>query len=53
MAWSPPALERRLWLVEQAGDYAAPHPGRPRLFTGTGMSWQDLVVAGAVVDRLS
>jgi hypothetical protein len=24
MAWSPPALERRLWLVEQAGDYAAP-----------------------------
>src|SRR3712207_2313888 len=24
MAWSPPALERRAWLVEQAGDYAAP-----------------------------
>src|SRR3712207_4847692 len=24
MAWSPPALERRSWLVEQAGDYAAP-----------------------------
>src|SRR3712207_5336635 len=23
MAWSPPALERRSWLVEQAGDYAA------------------------------
>jgi hypothetical protein len=22
MAWSPPALERRSWLVEQAGDYA-------------------------------
>src|SRR3712207_3724428 len=46
MAWSPPALERRSWLVEQAGDYAAPishhirdgtlralhqlHPGRSR-----------------------
>jgi hypothetical protein len=24
MAWSPPALERWSWLVEQAGDYAAP-----------------------------
>ena len=24
MAWSPPALRRRLWLVEQAGDYATP-----------------------------
>ena len=24
MAWSPPALQRRLWLVEQAGDYATP-----------------------------
>ena len=24
MAWSPPALERRSWLVEQAGDYATP-----------------------------
>src|SRR5215203_325903 len=23
MAWSPPALERRSWLVEQARDYAA------------------------------
>src|SRR3954453_14763955 len=22
MAWSPPALERRSWLVTQAGDYA-------------------------------
>lgn len=22
MAWSPPALKRRSWLVEQAGDYA-------------------------------
>src|SRR3954469_17401437 len=22
MAWSPPALERRSWLVEQPGDYA-------------------------------
>src|SRR3954451_9346259 len=22
MAWSPPALERRSWLVEQAGGYA-------------------------------
>ncbi|MEV8475779.1 ornithine cyclodeaminase family protein [Streptomyces sp. NPDC051173] len=25
-------------------------PGRPRLFKGTGMAWQDLVVAAAVVD---
>jgi hypothetical protein len=24
MAWSPPARQRRLWLVEQAGDYATP-----------------------------
>jgi DNA-binding LytR/AlgR family response regulator len=24
MAWSPPARQRRSWLVEQAGDYAAP-----------------------------
>jgi hypothetical protein len=24
MAWSPPALQCRSWLVEQAGDYAAP-----------------------------
>jgi Transposase, Mutator family len=23
MAWSPPARQRRSWLVEQAGDYAA------------------------------
>src|SRR5215212_1526535 len=31
MAWSPPALERRSWLVDQAGDYAAPHfPPHPR-----------------------
>ncbi len=22
MAWSPPALKRRIWLVEQARDYA-------------------------------
>src|SRR4051794_26671972 len=32
MAWSPPALERRKWLVEQARDYATnlfpPHPRR-------------------------
>ncbi|MGI5129228.1 ornithine cyclodeaminase family protein [Pseudonocardia sp. CA-107938] len=26
--------------------------GRPRLFKGTGMPWQDLVTAGAVVERL-
>jgi hypothetical protein len=24
MAWSPPARQRRAWLVEQAGDYATP-----------------------------
>ena len=24
MAWSPPALERRLWFAEQAGDYTPP-----------------------------
>jgi hypothetical protein len=24
MAWSPPARQRRPWLVEQAGDYATP-----------------------------
>ena len=24
MAWSPPARQRRSWLVEQAGDYATP-----------------------------
>src|SRR4051812_10048644 len=34
MAWSPPALERRKWLVEQARDYATnpfpPHPRRHR-----------------------
>jgi len=32
MAWSPPECQRRLWLVEQAGDYATnlfpPHPRR-------------------------
>src|SRR3954469_24289801 len=32
MAWSPPALEGRKWLVEQARDYATnlfpPHPRR-------------------------
>src|SRR4051812_25624295 len=36
MAWSPPALERRKWLVEQARDYATnpfpPHPRRHRMF---------------------
>src|SRR3712207_4644561 len=25
MAWSPPARQRRSWLVEQAGDYATPN----------------------------
>src|SRR3954470_16501796 len=31
MAWSPPALERRKWLVEQARDYATnPFPPHPR-----------------------
>src|SRR3954462_2974709 len=31
MAWSPPALERRKWLVEQARDYAPnPFPPHPR-----------------------
>src|SRR4051794_36368445 len=34
MAWSPPALERRKWLVGQARDYATnpfpPHPRRHR-----------------------
>jgi len=32
MAWSPPALERRKWFVEQTRDYATnlfpPHPRR-------------------------
>jgi len=32
---------------------AAPDLGRPRLFKGTGMPWQDLVVARAVVDELT
>jgi len=36
MAWSPPALKRRLWFVEQTRDYATnlfpPHPRRhPKL----------------------
>jgi len=34
MAWSPPALERRKWFVEQTRDYATnlfpPHPRRHR-----------------------
>jgi ornithine cyclodeaminase len=29
----------------------APGPGRPRLFKGVGMAWQDLVVAAAAVAR--
>jgi ornithine cyclodeaminase len=29
---------------------AAPAPGRPRLFKSTGMSWEDAVVAAALVD---
>ena len=29
---------------------ARPDPGRPRLFKSTGMSWEDAVVAAAVVD---
>jgi ornithine cyclodeaminase len=30
---------------------APPPPGRPRLFKGVGMAWQDLVVAAAAVAR--
>src|SRR3954447_14043683 len=30
MAWSPPARQRRSWLVEQAGDYATLHFPHPR-----------------------
>lgn len=30
---------------------AAPVPGRPRLFKGVGMAWQDLVVAAAALAR--
>jgi len=32
---------------------AAPDPQRPRLLTGTGMPWQDLVVASAALTRLT
>ena len=35
MAWSPPARQRRLWLVEQAGDYATPLFHHFRDTTGT------------------
>jgi hypothetical protein len=38
MAWSPPARQRRLWLVEQAGDYATPisHHTRDGTFDSIG-----------------
>jgi hypothetical protein len=44
MAWSPPALERRSWLVEQAGDYATPISHHTRDGTDAGAAagggWQ-------------
>jgi ornithine cyclodeaminase len=39
-------------LAELIGGDAHPAPGRPRLFKSTGMSWEDAVVAAAVVDDL-
>jgi hypothetical protein len=39
MAWSPPARQRRSWLVEQAGDYATPISHHIR--DGTGF-WSSL-----------
>src|SRR3954467_10327831 len=45
MAWSPPALERRKWLVEQARDYPTnpfpPHSRRHRAFV-TGIFCYDM-----------
>jgi FixJ family two-component response regulator len=49
MAWSPPALERRLWLVEQAGDYDTTrfHHSRDGTLGGTReREVLDLLVAG-------
>ncbi|MER5673709.1 ornithine cyclodeaminase family protein [Pseudonocardia alni] len=37
-----------LTLADVVTGRSAPPPDRPRLFTGTGMPWQDLVVAAAV-----
>src|SRR3954451_10890977 len=52
MAWSPPALERRKWLVEQARDYATnPFPPHPRRHHGAN-DHQVLLDGGEMVDPL-
>jgi hypothetical protein len=50
MAWSPPALERRSWLVEQAGDYAAPSSTTSATAPPNGADplWRTLTLARAV-----
>jgi hypothetical protein len=49
MAWSPPALERRSWLVEQAGDYAATFSHHIRDGTGGETTWRAKVVCQAML----
>jgi ornithine cyclodeaminase len=42
--------DRLVTLAELIRGEATPAAGRPRLFKSTGMSWEDAVVAGALVD---
>lgn len=39
-------------LVDLVNDRVAPDWSRPRVFKGVGMSWQDLAVAGGVVETM-
>jgi ornithine cyclodeaminase len=39
-------------LTELVRGHASPAPGRPRVFKSAGMSWEDVVVAGALRDRI-
>jgi ornithine cyclodeaminase/alanine dehydrogenase-like protein (mu-crystallin family) len=41
--------DRLVTLAELVRGEAQPSPGRPRLFKSTGMSWEDAVVAGALM----
>jgi ornithine cyclodeaminase len=43
--------ERLVTLAGLVRGEAEPAAGRPRLFKSTGMSWEDAVVAGALVER--
>jgi ornithine cyclodeaminase len=42
--------DRLVTLAELVRGEATPAAGRPRLFKSTGMSWEDAVVAGALID---